>query len=104
MWSLLATEVKVKDGLDCDVDQWNPLGHGSRVLGSRIVGRFFDKVGNSYKYFPRTHQAFWVDEILNLAHELITLAMFKLHKFSFSDADAMFTRAGAAKFNGFFNN
>ena len=47
MWSLLATEVKVKDGLDCDVDQWTPLGNGSRIIDGSIVDRFIDQGDNS---------------------------------------------------------
>jgi hypothetical protein len=58
----------------------------------------------SHEYFPRIHQSFRVDKFLDLAHELITFTMFQLHEFAFPDADAMLTRAGAAKFKGFFND
>ena len=47
MQLLLTMEVAAEDGLDGDVDQWNPMDYGPRSFSGRIIGRFFGKGGNS---------------------------------------------------------
>ena len=52
----------------------------------------------------RVHQPLGVNHLLDLAHEIIALAMFELHELALADAHPVLTRAGTPHLNGFFHD